>query len=114
MHPLMQTIEELAFQERRPKEAIAADLLELAIEQRRANEWYALCWENLTAREQEVAVLICLGYTNRQIATRLSISLSTAKTHVHNILGKFDLNSRTELQAALSHWDFEAWENEAS
>ena len=113
MQPLMQTIEELAYQEQRPKEAIAADLIDLAIEQRRANEWYAHCWENLTTREQEVAALVCLGYSNRQIATRLSISLSTTKTHVHNILGKFDLNNRTELQAALSYWDFEAWERNA-
>jgi DNA-binding NarL/FixJ family response regulator len=113
MHPLMQTIEDLAYQEQRPKEAVAADLLELALEQRRANEWYMQCWERLTAREQEVAALICLGYSNRQIAAHLTISLSTVKTHVRNVLIKFGLTQRTELQTVLEHWDFEGWEQEA-
>jgi DNA-binding NarL/FixJ family response regulator len=112
MHPLMKTIEELAYQEQRSKEAITADLLELALEQRHANEWYMQCWQSLTTREREVAALICLGYSNHQIATRLSISLSTTKTHVHNILQKFDLSRRTELQAALAHWDFAEWEQD--
>jgi DNA-binding NarL/FixJ family response regulator len=53
----------------------------------------------LTAREREVLALVAAGHTNQQIATRLSVSERTARTHVSNILAKLGLSSRT--QAAL-------------
>jgi DNA-binding NarL/FixJ family response regulator len=53
----------------------------------------------LTAREHEVLVLLAAGLSNRGIASRLSISERTARTHVSNILDKLGLRSRT--QAAL-------------
>jgi predicted ATPase/DNA-binding CsgD family transcriptional regulator len=51
----------------------------------------------LSRREREVAVLVARGYSNRQIAQRLSISPRTAGVHVGNILGKLALDSRTQL-----------------
>jgi DNA-binding CsgD family transcriptional regulator len=53
----------------------------------------------LTAREQEVAVLLARGLSNRQIARELVISLHTAQRHVENILGKLALSSRTQVAA---------------
>src|SRR3954469_6611935 len=55
--------------------------------------------EALTPREREVITLVAAGHTNQQIATRLSVSERTARTHVSNILAKLGLSSRT--QAAL-------------
>jgi DNA-binding NarL/FixJ family response regulator len=52
--------------------------------------------ETLTAREIEVLQLIAQGLPNKIIATRLGISLHTAKFHVAQILGKLDATSRTE------------------
>ena len=52
--------------------------------------------EILTAREIEVLQLIAQGLPNKIIATRLGISLHTAKFHVAQILGKLDATSRTE------------------
>ena len=52
-----------------------------------------------TKRETEVLQLICLGYTNLQIAESLNISFHTAKAHVASILQEFDAKNR--LQAAL-------------
>lgn len=52
--------------------------------------------ENLTPREVEVLQLMAEGLPNKIIASRLKISLHTAKFHVAQILGKLDADSRTE------------------
>jgi len=51
----------------------------------------------LTDREKEVLALLSEGLSNPQIGERLSISPSTVKNHVSNILVKFEAISRTEL-----------------
>ncbi|MEM7302036.1 MAG: LuxR C-terminal-related transcriptional regulator [Pseudomonadota bacterium] len=54
----------------------------------------------LTKRQKDVAGLIIDGFSNREIAEQLGISLSTAKDHVHAILARLDLKSRTALVSA--------------
>ncbi|MFH1186124.1 MAG: response regulator transcription factor, partial [Chloroflexota bacterium] len=51
---------------------------------------------DLTEREREVLGLMIEGLTNSQIAGRLIVSPSTAKSHVSNILSKLGVASRTE------------------
>lgn len=53
--------------------------------------------ETLTARETETAILIALGYTDREIGTILGIGRRTAETHAANVLAKLNLKSRREL-----------------
>jgi predicted ATPase/DNA-binding CsgD family transcriptional regulator/Flp pilus assembly protein TadD len=53
----------------------------------------------LSAREEEVAVLVSQGLTNRQIASELSISEHTVATHITRILKRLGLNSRSRLSA---------------
>lgn len=53
--------------------------------------------EPLTPREIEVLKLIVQGYTNRQIAEKLCISVRTVEGHRANICGKLGLRSRVEL-----------------
>lgn len=48
----------------------------------------------LTRREIEIARLIDEGLSNKEIADRLHIELSTVKNHVHNILDKLQLGDR--------------------
>jgi DNA-binding NarL/FixJ family response regulator len=55
--------------------------------------------ETLTERETAVLRLLARGGANKQIARELRIGEQTVKTHVSNILGKLQLQSRT--QAAL-------------
>jgi NarL family two-component system response regulator LiaR len=50
----------------------------------------------LTERELEVLRLIARGMNNREIAEKMVISEKTVKTHVSNILGKLDLEDRTQ------------------
>jgi predicted ATPase/DNA-binding CsgD family transcriptional regulator len=51
----------------------------------------------LTPREQEVASLLGLGFTNRQIAAELVVTPATARSHVEHILDKLDLHSRAQI-----------------
>ncbi len=50
----------------------------------------------LTEREQEVLRQLALGRTNHEIATALTVSDETVKTHVGNILTKLQLAHRTQ------------------
>ena len=51
---------------------------------------------NLTERELEVLALMVDGLNNTQIAGKLTVSPSTIKSHVSNILSKLGVASRTE------------------
>jgi two-component system response regulator NreC len=53
--------------------------------------------EELTPREREVLTYIAEGYTNREIAEALVISVKTVDRHRENIMQKLNLHSRVEL-----------------
>jgi NarL family two-component system response regulator LiaR len=53
--------------------------------------------EELTGRELDVVRLVAQGRSNHEIAQALVISEKTVKTHVSNILGKLQLEDRTQL-----------------
>jgi DNA-binding NarL/FixJ family response regulator len=53
----------------------------------------------LTTRELEILNLIDQGLSNKEIARRLTIELSTVKNHVHHILDKLNVSRRSEAAA---------------
>jgi two-component system, NarL family, nitrate/nitrite response regulator NarL len=55
----------------------------------------------LTSRETEIVALIDEGLSNKEIAQRLSIALSTVKNHVHSILGKLNVERRAAAVACI-------------
>jgi two-component system response regulator NreC len=54
---------------------------------------------SLSPREQEILRLLAAGYSNKEIAKELVISLSTVYTHRGNLMSKLGLSSRRELMA---------------
>ncbi len=58
---------------------------------------------DLTPREHEVLQLMAEGFNNREIAEALTISRSTVKNHVSNVLSKLGATSRTEAATLAVH-----------
>ena len=56
---------------------------------------------DLTAREREVVALLAHGLTNREIGSRMFVSESTAKFHVHNVMRKLGVRRRAEVAYAV-------------
>jgi DNA-binding NarL/FixJ family response regulator len=57
----------------------------------------------LTARENEILKLVAKGYSYREIAEKLFISVKTVQNHVQNILTKLQLRRRYELMRYAIH-----------
>ena len=53
--------------------------------------------DELTAREREVLALIADGFSNKEIAERLVLSVKTVDRHRENIMRKLNLHTRVEL-----------------
>jgi DNA-binding NarL/FixJ family response regulator len=53
--------------------------------------------DQLSPREREVMRLIARGYTYKELARRLDLSVKTVETHVSAVLRKLQLSSRHEL-----------------
>ena len=85
---------------------IAAGLLQrlslLAAEQRPKD--HAV---RLTGRELQIVGLIHQGLSNKEIAVRLSIEVSTVKNHIHNVLEKLGARDRHEAVACVRVADFQ-------
>ncbi|QUQ72321.1 helix-turn-helix transcriptional regulator [Kutzneria sp. CA-103260] len=54
---------------------------------------------DLTSRETEVAELLAIGLSNKEIAAKLVISVRTAETHVNRVLVKLGCTSRFQVAA---------------
>ncbi len=69
-------------------------------------------YDALTDREREILTLVAEGYTNREIAETLFISVKTVETHKANIMEKLNLHKRAELvryaiRKGMLHVDFD-------
>jgi DNA-binding NarL/FixJ family response regulator len=101
----------LASQENRSPDDVAADLLTAGLTQQHKRDETWGKWQSLSPREQQVAALACLGYTNSEIAYRLHVSPSTVKVYLHGSLYKFNLRNKSDLRLVLEYWDFSAWDS---
>ena len=53
----------------------------------------------LTQRESEILERLAKGYSNKEIANLLDLSLDTVRTHLRHIYEKLHVHSRTEALA---------------
>lgn len=61
------------------------------------SEEYLDRFETLTEREKEIFTLTAKGYTNKEIAELLTISVKTVENHKGNIMEKLQIGNRREL-----------------
>ncbi len=54
---------------------------------------------SLTDRERQVLALVADGYTNDRVAAELGITAETVQSHVRNVMGKLEADSRTQAVA---------------
>ena len=62
--------------------------------------------ERLTSREIQILRLISKGLSNKDIARELGISIATVKNHVHSVLEKLRVQSRSQAAARITSRDF--------
>jgi two-component system, NarL family, response regulator LiaR len=99
---LIATVRKAAAGESTLSPRIAKALVSVVTRARAASTQESQPHDDLTEREMEVLQCIAEGLSNIHIATRLTISEKTVKSHVSNILGKLYLTDRT--QAAVYAW----------
>jgi len=112
---LLGLLGELAEGQEYSLEELAALLLKkAAIEQYQTTSQHMRHWRELSQRQQEVAALACLGYTNAEIAVKLDFSSETVKSHIREILRKFQVRGRHQLRYMLRRWNFGGFDHPKS
>ena len=99
MIDLVRAIESTAAGELLCSPRMAADLLHRAA-QRLKQQTDPGAGPSFTAREQEVLSLLKQGRSNKEIASRLHIAEATVKNHVHHLLEKLHVATRTQAAVA--------------
>jgi DNA-binding NarL/FixJ family response regulator len=69
-------------------------------------------WLQLTPKQQEVAALLEQGYTNKEIATALTISVNTVQSHCSAIYGVLGVKNRGQLTRLMRErrWEYASHE----
>lgn len=60
------------------------------------------CPTSLTERQREIATLVAEGLINKQIARQLDIRVTTVKSHVHDLMRKYQVKRREDLRRCVA------------
>jgi DNA-binding NarL/FixJ family response regulator len=105
LHLVRRPTDSASQENRSPKNDSAAGL-----SRAQSNDALYQQWLSLSAREQDVIALTCLGYKNHHIAFRLGLSVTTVKSYIQTACHKLNLHSKTDIRLKFYGWDFSAWE----
>lgn len=92
---LVQAVREVAAGRRYLSPPLSARAIEVYVQ--KAKDVTLDSYETLTDREREVLHMAAEGYTNAEIATRLSISPRTVETHRARMMRKLGLRAQTDM-----------------
>ena len=109
---LISLIEDIAKEEGLSISETVNRLLSFAIGEHHATNDNLFRWDSLTPRQQDPAAFACHGYSNMEIAQKMSISVNTVKTHLRQVLQTFAAGTKGELQMLLASWDFSDWKKQ--
>lgn len=101
LEELVATVESAARGELRCSPTVAATILRRVATLAARQRIIPPVPNRVTRREREILELIELGLSNKQIAARLFIEITTVKNHIHNILEKLRVRTRSEAAATL-------------
>ncbi len=62
-------------------------------------------FKSLTQREQDIALLVCQGLSNKEIAERLYLSPKTVETHLTRVFAKLNVSARGDLKGLIDAGD---------
>jgi len=99
----------LALHEGRPVHDLFPDIVAAGLTQYSTKDRVWKKWESLSDREKEATALLCLGYSNGQIAAEMKITESGVKFHLGKVYSKFRVKSRARLRRKFAGWDFRSW-----
>jgi DNA-binding NarL/FixJ family response regulator len=63
-------------------------------------------WNSLSAREQDVTILVCRGLSDAEIASQLYISISTVKSYLQHVFRKVQVHNRRQLMVRFANFHF--------
>jgi len=63
-------------------------------------------WKSLSAREQDVTILVCRGLSDAEIASHLKLSTSTVKSYLQHVFRKIQVRNRRQLMVRFANFTF--------
>jgi len=63
-------------------------------------------WDSLSAREQDVAILVCKGLSDAEVAERLGISITTVRSYLQRVFFKTHVRNRKQLILRFAKFEF--------
>lgn len=96
-HWIMQPLQELAEEDERYKDIIVMCRKMSTIRNNMCNGEFIGVFPSLTKRENEIALLVMDGMSNKEISAQLFISENTVKSSLKSIFGKLGISSRRDL-----------------
>jgi len=63
-------------------------------------------WDALSAREQDVAILVCKGHSDAEVAERLSLSIATVRSYLRRVFFKTHVRNRKQLILRFAKFEF--------